>query len=238
MCHDDFLGHAPLSPPHPRAPPTETHGVTLINFAPVSPVFPSSFLLCHPGSAGRSRLIRDDTPTEIASFSPTRSSFSFSSRWNETCRRRLLARPAAACPGSPSVLSVSSLPLFFSFLFLPNTQQNTMAAEIKEWADAAAVRFPSLLSSTLSDRVTQPKIGTDQLKRESKCNRAAAAATATTPTLPPPFLPPLTADQSEQAWCLDRLTNAVIRATTPSRVLPSWPAAELRFQFPPPPPPR
>ena len=196
---DDFLGNATDLPIYEHA--TDTHGVTLINFA----LFDLAGKLLSPRirDLGKITLIRDGTPAEITRRYPHAGPL-LGARWDEDlvagCWDDLLRVGASLKYGQASASLIAGK-------WSASSRQNTLAAALKEWG---TLRRTIHAARYLSDPAYRRKITRQLNKGESlhalrRDLRYARQGTITQPHL---------ADQTEQAWCLTLLTNSVITWTT------------------------
>ncbi len=122
---DDFLGNATDLPIHEHA--TDTHGVTLINFALFDLV--GKVLSPRIRDLGRITLIRDGTPAEIARLYPHAGPL-LGARWNEDlvadCWPDLLRMAGSLKYGQATASLVVGK-------WSAASRQNILAAALKEW---------------------------------------------------------------------------------------------------------
>jgi TnpA family transposase len=196
---DDFLGNATDLPIYEHA--TDTHGVTLINFALFDLV--GKVLSPRIRDLGRITLIRDGTPAEIARLYPHAGPL-LGARWNEdlveACWPDLLRMAGSLKYGQATGSLVVGK-------WSAASRQNTLAAALKEWG---TLRRTIHAARYLSDPAYRRKIGRQLNKGESLHALRRDLHYAHQGTVGKPHL----ADQSEQAWCLTVLTNSVITWTT------------------------
>jgi TnpA family transposase len=196
---DDFLGNATDLPVAEHA--TDTHGATLINFALFDLV--GKALTPRMRDLTRVTLVRDDTPTEIREAYPHAGPL-LGARWNETligeCWPDLLRMAGSLKYGQATASLIvgkwSAAP-----------RQNILAAALKEWG---MLRRTIHTARYLSDPAYRRKISRQLNKGESlhALRRDLHYAQQGTITRAHP------AEQTEQAWCLTVLTNAVVAWTT------------------------
>ncbi|MEO7195939.1 MAG: Tn3 family transposase [Pseudonocardiaceae bacterium] len=196
---DDFLGNATDLPVHEHA--TDTHGVTLINFALFDLV--GKVLSPRIRDLGKITLCRDDTQTEIAKLYPHAGPL-LGARWNEDlvadCWPDLLRMAGSLKYGQATASLVVGK-------WSAASRQNTLAAALKEWG---MLRRTIHAAQYLSDPAYRRKIARQLNKGESLHALRRDLHYAQQGTISTPHL----ADQTEQAWCLTVLTNAVITWTT------------------------
>ena len=208
---DDFLGNATDLPIYEHA--TDTHGVTLINFA----LFDLAGKVLSPRvrDLGKITMIRDDTPAAIGTLYPHAGPL-LSARWNEKPGRGLLAGPAAdgrvaevragdRVPGRREVVG--------------RLTPEHPGRGVKEWG---MLRRTIHAARYLSDPAYRRKIARQLNKGESLHALRRDLHYAQQGTIGKPHL----ADQAEQAWCLTVLTNSVITWTT--ELLPAGRVATAR----------
>ncbi|MEU4409076.1 Tn3 family transposase [Streptosporangium sp. NPDC023963] len=197
---DDFLGNATDLPLFEHA--TDTHGVTLINFALFDLV--GKLLSPRIRDLGKITLIRDETPTETVKRYPHAGPL-LSARWNEEliteCWPDLLRMAGSLKYGQATASLVVGK-------WSAASRQNTLAAALKEWGMLR--RTPLHAAKYLSDPAYRRKIARQLNKGESlhalrRDLHYAQQGAVTKPAL---------ADQTDQAWCLTVLTNSVITWTT------------------------
>ncbi|MEQ4724612.1 Tn3 family transposase [Nonomuraea sp. B19D2] len=196
---DDFLGNATDLPLFEHA--TDTHGVTLINFALFDLV--GKLLSPRIRDLGKITMIRDDTPTEVVKRYPHAGPL-LGARWNEDliaeCWPDLLRMAGSLKYGQATASLVVGK-------WSAASRQNTLAAALKEWG---LLRRTLHAAKYLSDPAYRRKIARQLNKGESlhalrRDLHYAHQGAVTKPAL---------ADQTDQAWCLTVLTNAVITWTT------------------------
>ena len=209
---DDFLGNATDLPIHEHA--TDTHGVTLINFALFDLV--GKVLSPRVRDLGKIAMIRDDTPAAITSQYPHAGPL-LSARWNENlveaCWPDLLRMAGSLKYGQATASLVVGK-------WSAASRQNTLAAALKEWG---MLRRTIHAAQYLSDPAYRRKIARQLNKGESLHALRRDLHYARQGTVGKPHL----ADQTEQAWCLTVLTNSVITWTTEYYQLAVW---QLRGQ--------
>jgi TnpA family transposase len=196
---DDFLGNATDLPVYEHA--TDTHGVTLINFALFDLV--GKVLSPRIRDLGKITMVRDGTPAETGKLYPHAGPL-LSARWNEDlvagCWGDLLRMAGSLKYGqATAALIVGKWPA--------SSRQNTLAAALKEWG---TLRRTIHAARYLSDPAYRRKIARQLNKGESLHALRRDLHYAQQGTIGRPLL----ADQSEQAWCLTVLTNSVITWTT------------------------
>ena len=196
---DDFLGNATDLPIYEHA--TDTHGVTLINFALFDLV--GKVLSPRVRDLGKITMIRDDTPAAIAALYPHAGPL-LSARWNENlveaCWPDLLRMARSLKYGQATASLVVGK-------WSAASRQNTLAAALKEWG---TLRRTIHAAQYLSDPAYRRKIARQLNKGESLHALRRDLHYARQGTIGKPHL----ADQTEQAWCLTVLTNSVITWTT------------------------
>jgi TnpA family transposase len=196
---DDFLGNATDLPVAEHA--TDTHGATLINFALFDLV--GKALTPRMRDLTRVTLVRDDTPTEIARAYPHAGPL-LGARWNEAligeCWPDLLRMAGSLKYGQATASLIVGK-------WSAASRQNTLAAALKEWG---MLRRTIHTARYLSDPVYRRKISRQLNKGESLHALRRDLHYAQQGTITRPHL----AEQTEQAWCLTVLTNAVVAWTT------------------------
>jgi TnpA family transposase len=196
---DDFLGNATDLPVAEHA--TDTHGATLINFALFDLV--GKALTPRMRDLARVTLVRDDTPTEVRKAYPHAGPL-LGARWNEAlieeCWPDLLRMAGSLKYGQATASLIVGK-------WSASSRQNTLAAALKEWG---MLRRTIHTARYLSDPVYRRKISRQLNKGESlhSLRRDLHYAQQGTITRAHP------AEQTEQAWCLTVLTNAVVAWTT------------------------
>jgi TnpA family transposase len=162
---DDFLGNATDLPVYEHA--TDTHGVTLINFALFDLV--GKVLSPRVRDLGKITMIRDDTPAAIAALYPHAGPL-LSARWNENlveaCWPDLLRMAGSLKYGQATASLVVGK-------WSAASRQNTLAAAVKEWGMLrrtihAALMWNQALSSPAGQR----------LASESSSSAISSASTA------------------------------------------------------------
>ena len=196
---DDFLGNATDLPVYEHA--TDTHGVTLINFALFDLV--GKVLSPRIRDLGKITMIRDGTPAATAALYPHAGPL-LSARWNEDlvagCWPDLLRMAGSLKYGQATASLVVGK-------WSAASRQNTLAAGLKEWG---MLRRTIHAARYLSDPAYRRKITRQLNKGESLHALRRDLHYAQQGTISKPHL----ADQTEQAWCLTVLTNSVITWTT------------------------
>jgi len=196
---DDFLGNATDLPVYEHA--TDTHGVTLINFALFDLV--GKVLSPRIRDLGKITMVRDSTPTESGKLYPHAGPL-LSARWNEDlvadCWGDLLRMAGSLKYGQATASLIVGK-------WSASSRQNTLAAALKEWG---TLRRTIHAARYLSDPAYRRKIARQLNKGESLHALRRDLHYAQQGTVGKPLL----ADQTEQAWCLTVLTNAVITWTT------------------------
>jgi TnpA family transposase len=196
---DDFLGNATDLPMTEHA--TDTHGATLINFALFDLV--GKALTPRMRDLTRVTLVRDDTPTEIGKLYPHAGPL-LGARWNEDliggCWPDLVRMAGSLKYGQATASLIVGK-------WSAASRQNTLAAALKEWG---MLRRTIHLAKYLSDPVFRRKISRQLNKGESLHALRRDLHYAQQGTITKPHLE----QQTEQAWCLTVLTNAVVAWTT------------------------
>ncbi|MGH3195970.1 MAG: Tn3 family transposase [Streptosporangiaceae bacterium] len=196
---DDFLGNATDLPIYEHA--TDTHGVTLINFALFDLV--GKVLSPRVRDLGKITLVRDGAPAEMARLYPHAGPL-LGARWNEDlvagCWGDLLRMGGSLKYGQATASLVVGK-------WSAASRQNTLAAALKEWG---TLRRTIHAARYLSDPAYRRRIGRQLNKGESLHALRRDLHYAHQGTVTQPHL----AGQTEQAWCLTVLTNAVITWTT------------------------
>ena len=196
---DEFLGNATDLPVTEHA--TDTHGATLINFGLFDLV--GKALTPRMRDLTRVTLVRDDIPAEIGKRYPHAGPL-LAARWNEDlvsdCWPDLLRM------GGPLKYGQASASLIVG-KWSAASRQNTMAAALKEWG---MLRRTIHTAKYLSDPAYRRRISRQLNKGESlhALRRDLRYAQQGAITRPHP------GEQTEQAWCLAVLTNAVVTWTT------------------------
>ncbi|MET8335949.1 Tn3 family transposase [Streptosporangium canum] len=196
---DDFLGNATDLPITEHA--TDTHGATLINFALFDLV--GKALTPRMRDLTRVTLVRDDTPTEIGKRYPHAGPL-LGARWNEDlisdCWPDLLRMAGSLKYGQATASLIVGK-------WSAASRQNTLAAALKEWG---MLRRTLHTAKYLSDPVYRRRISRQLNKGESLHALRRDLHYAQQGTITKPHLE----QQTEQAWCLTVLTNAVVAWTT------------------------
>jgi TnpA family transposase len=196
---DEFLGNATDLPIAEHA--TDTHGATLINFGLFDLVGKS--LTPRMRDLTKITLVRDDTPTAIGKRYPHAGPL-LAARWSEDlisdCWPDLLRMGGSLKYGQASASLIVGK-------WSAASRQNTMAAALKEWG---MLRRTIHTATYLSDPAYRRRISRQLNKGESlhalrRELHYARHGTVTTPHL---------TEQTEQAWCLTILTNALVTWTT------------------------
>src|SRR6266581_1418001 len=196
---DEFLGNATDLPITEHA--TDTHGATLINFALFDLV--GKALTPRMRDLTKITLVRDDTPAEIGKLYPHAGPL-LAARWNEDlisdCWPDLLRMGGSLKYGQASASLIVGK-------WSAASRQNTMAAALKEWG---MLRRTIHTARYLSDPAYRRRITRQLNKGESlhALRRDLHYARQGAITRPHP------GEQTEQAWCLAVLTNAVVTWTT------------------------
>lgn len=196
---DDFLGNATDLPIREHA--TDTHGVTLINFALFDLV--GKHLSPRIRDLGKITLCRDVTPTEATKRYPHAGPL-LGARWNEDliteCWPDLLRMAGSLKYGEATASLIVGK-------WSAASRQNTLAAGLKEWG---MLRRTIHAAKYLSDPVYRRKIARQLNKGESLHSLRRDLHYAHQGTIQKPHL----TEQTEQAWCLTVLTNAVVTWST------------------------
>lgn len=196
---DDLLGNATDLPIQVHA--TDTHGVTLINFALFDLV--GKQLSPRIRDLGKITLVRDDTPTEITRRYPHAGPL-LSARWNTDlvaeCWPDLLRVAGSLKYGQTTASLVVGK-------WSAASRQNTLAAVLKEWG---TLRRTIHAARYLSDPAYRRRITRQLNKGESLHALRRDLHYAHQGAITKAQL----ADQTVQAWCLTVLTNAVVTWTT------------------------
>jgi TnpA family transposase len=196
---DEFLGNATDLPVTEHA--TDTHGATLINFGLFDLV--GKALTPRMRDLTRVTLVRDDIPAEIGKRYPHAGPL-LAARWNEDlisdCWPDLLRMGGSLKYGQASASLIVGK-------WSAASRQNTMAAALKEWG---MLRRTIHTAKYLSDPAYRRRISRQLNKGESlhALRRDLRYAQQGAITRPHP------GEQTEQAWCLTVLTNAVVTWTT------------------------
>jgi TnpA family transposase len=196
---DEFLGNATDLPITEHA--TDTHGATLINFGLFDLV--GKALTPRMRDLRKITLVRDDTPAEIGKRYPHAGPL-LAARWNEDlisdCWSDLLRMGGSLKYGQASASLIVGK-------WSAASRQNTLAAALKEWG---MLRRTIHTAKYLSDPAYRRRICRQLNKGESlhALRRELHYARHGTVTKPHPT------EQTEQAWCLTVLTNALVTWTT------------------------
>ena len=148
-------------------------------------------------------MVRDDTPTGTGKLYPHAGPL-LSARWNEDlvadCWSDLLRMAGSLKYGQATASLIVGK-------WSASSRQNTLAAALKEWG---TLRRTIHAARYLSDPAYRRKIARQLNKGESLHALRRDLHYAQQGTIGKPHL----TDQTEQAWCLTVLTNAVITWTT------------------------
>ncbi|WP_250904995.1 Tn3 family transposase [Nonomuraea sp. NEAU-A123] len=196
---DELLGNETDLPIHEHA--TDTHGATLVNFGLFDLV--GKILTPRMRDLGRITMLRVDTPAATNALYPHAGPL-LADRWNEDliheCYSDLLRMGGSLKFGEATASLIVGK-------WSAASRQNTLAAALKEWGrmqrTVHAARY-------LSDPVYRRKISRQLNKGESLHALRRDLHYAQQGTIVRAQLQ----DQTEQAWCLTILTNAVITWTT------------------------
>jgi hypothetical protein len=192
---DEFLGNATDLPIREHA--TDTHGATLINFALFDLV--GKALTPRIRDLGKITMVRDDTPTATTAVYPHAGPL-LDARWNEDlvagCWPDLLRMAGSLKYGQATASLIVGK-------WSAASRQNTLAAALKEWG---TLRCTIHSARYLADPVYRRKISRQLNKGESLHALRRDLHYAQQGIITKPHL----AEQTEQAWCLTVLTNAVI----------------------------
>jgi hypothetical protein len=192
---DEFLGNATDLPIREHA--TDTHGATLINFALFDLV--GKALTPRIRDLGKITMVRDDTPTATTAAYPHAGPL-LDARWNEDlvagCWPDLLRMAGSLKYGQATASLIVGK-------WSAASRQNTLAAALKEWG---TLRCTIHSARYLADPVYRRKISRQLNKGESLHALRRDLHYAQQGIITKPHL----AEQTEQAWCLTVLTNAVI----------------------------
>ncbi|MEO3795895.1 Tn3 family transposase [Nonomuraea sp. B10E15] len=196
---DELLGNETDLPIHEHA--TDTHGATLVNFGLFDLV--GKVLTPRMRDLGRITMLRVDTPAATNALYPHAGPL-LADRWNENliheCYSDLLRMGGSLKFGEATASLIVGK-------WSAASRQNTLAAALKEWGrmqrTVHAARY-------LSDPVYRRKISRQLNKGESLHALRRDLHYAQQGTIVRTQLQ----DQTEQAWCLTILTNAVITWTT------------------------
>lgn len=196
---DEMLGNATDLPIHEHA--TDTHGATLVNFGLFDLV--GKVLTPRMRDLGRITMLRVDTPAATSALYPHAGPL-LADRWNEDlicqCYPDLLRLGGSLKFGEATASLIVGK-------WSAASRQNTLAAALKEWG---RMRRTIHAARYLSDPVYRRKISRQLNKGESLHALRRDLHYAQQGTIVRPHLQ----DQTEQAWCLTILTNAVITWTT------------------------
>ncbi|MEU4381746.1 Tn3 family transposase [Micromonospora echinofusca] len=196
---DDFLGNATDLPIAEHA--TDTHGVTLINFALFDLV--GKALTPRIRDLGKVTLCRDDTPTVVNACYPHAGPL-LTDRLDQDLIVDMwpdLLRMAGSLKFGQATASL------IVGKWSAASRQNTLAIALKEWG---TLRRTIHSAKYLSDPVYRRKIGRQLNKGESLHALRRDLHYANQGSIRRRHLE----QQTEQAWCLTVLTNAVITWTT------------------------
>jgi TnpA family transposase len=196
---DDFLGNATDLPIREHA--TDTHGVTLINFALFDLV--GKALTPRIRDLGKITMCRDDTPSAVNARYPHAGPL-LSTRLNADlivdCWPDLLRMAGSLKFGEATASLIVGK-------WSAASRQNTLAAALKEWG---TLRRTIHSAKYLSDPVYRRKISRQLNKGESLHALRRDLRYANRGTIGKVHLE----QQTEQAWCLTVLTNAVVTWST------------------------
>ena len=196
---DEFLGNATDLPVTEHA--TDTHGATLINFGMFDLV--GKALTPRMRDLTKVTLVRDDTPTQIGKLYP-HAGLLLAARWNEDlisdCWPDLLRMGGSLKYGQASASLIVGK-------WSAASRQNTMASALKEWG---MLRRTIHTARYLSDPAYRRRITRQLNKGESLHALRRDLHYAQQGTITKPHL----TEQTEQAWCLTVLTNALVTWTT------------------------
>ncbi|MGB6162552.1 MAG: Tn3 family transposase [Pseudonocardiaceae bacterium] len=196
---DEFLGNATDLPITEHA--TDTHGATLINFGLFDLV--GKALTPRMRDLRKITLVRDDTPTEIGKLYPHAGPL-LAARWNEDliseCWPDLLRMGGSLKYGQASASLIVGK-------WSAASRRNTMAAALKEWG---MLRRTIHTARYLSDPAYRRRISRQLNKGESLHALRRELHYAQQGTVTKAHL----SEQTEQAWCLTVLTNALVTWTT------------------------
>lgn len=196
---DEFLGNATDLPITEHA--TDTHGATLINFGLFDLV--GKALTPRIRDLTKITLVRDATPTEIGKLYPHAGPL-LTARWNEDlisdCWPDLLRMGGSLKYGQASASLIVGK-------WSAASRQNTMAAALKEWG---MLRRTIHTAKYLSDPAYRRRITRQLNKGESLHALRRALHYAQQGTVTKAHMN----EQTEQAWCLTVLTNALVTWTT------------------------
>jgi len=196
---DEFLGNATDLPITEHA--TDTHGATLINFGLFDLV--GKALTPRMRDLTKITLVRDATPTEIGKLYPHAGPL-LTARWNEDlisdCWPDLLRMGGSLKYGQASASLIVGK-------WSAASRQNTLAAALKEWG---MLRRTIHTAKYLSDPAYRRRITRQLNKGESLHALRRALHYAQQGTVTKAHMN----EQTEQAWCLTVLTNALVTWTT------------------------
>jgi TnpA family transposase len=196
---DEFLGNATDLPITEHA--TDTHGATLINFGLFDLV--GKALTPRMRDLTKITLVRDATPTEIGKLYPHAGPL-LTARWNEDlisdCWPDLLRLGGSLKYGQASASLIVGK-------WSAASRQNTLAAALKEWG---MLRRTIHTAKYLSDPAYRRRITRQLNKGESLHALRRALHYAQQGTVTKAHMN----GQTEQAWCLTVLTNALVTWTT------------------------
>ncbi|MBV9728827.1 MAG: Tn3 family transposase [Pseudonocardiales bacterium] len=196
---DEFLGNATDLPITEHA--TDTHGATLINFGLFDLV--GKALTPRMRDLRKITLVRDATPTEIGKLYPHAGPL-LTARWNEDlisdCWPDLLRMGGSLKYGQASASLIVGK-------WSAASRQNTLAAALKEWG---MLRRTIHTAKYLSDPAYRRRITRQLNKGESLHALRRALHYAQQGTVTKAHMN----EQTEQAWCLTVLTNALVTWTT------------------------
>ncbi|WP_406314982.1 transposase [Streptosporangium sp. NBC_01639] len=196
---DELLGNTTDLPIREHA--TDTHGATLVNFRLFDLV--GKALTPRIRDLGKITLVRDDSPVVTNARYPHAGPL-LADRWNENlvaeCWSDLLRMAGSLMFGETTASLIVGK-------WSAASRQNTLAAALKEWG---RMRRTIHTARYLSDPVYRRKISRQLNKGESLHALRRDLHYPQQGTIVRPHL----ADQTEQAWCLSLLTNAVITWTT------------------------
>jgi TnpA family transposase len=209
---DDFLGNATDLPIREHA--TDTHGVTIINFALFDLV--GKALTPRIRDLGKITLCRDDTPTALTARYPNAGPL-LGARLNKDliagCWPDLLRMAGSLKFGEATASLIVGK-------WSAASRQNTLAAALKEWG---TLRRTIHAAKYLSDPQYRRKVSRQLNKGESLHALRRDLHYANQGAIEKAHLE----QQTEQAWCLTVLTNAVVTWSTEYYSLA---VAELRAQ--------
>ncbi len=195
---DELLGNETDLPIHEHA--TDTHGATLVNFGLFDLV--GKVLTPRVRDLGRITLLRVDTPAAANALFPHAGPLP-ADRWNEDliteCWDDLLRMGGSLKFGEATASLVVGK-------WSAASRQNTFSAAVKEWG---RMRRTIHAARYLSDPVYRRKISRQLNKGESLHALRRDLHYAQQGAIVRPHLQ----DQTEQAWCLTILANAVITWT-------------------------